>query len=232
MLAHSGLETHFFLLHMQFFTHKIISPERENKAAACTHFRWSTLESSGVNQSWCRCLVVCTLQQCQISSKVQLFSKSTCAWLWGFISLWILFGFGFHKVQFSSWITASWWLSGYLPVGFPPEPIPSSFSPFTTAGRKKKDKLWDSGHARLWLVLLSLGSHRHHQQWLLFGQACLTNRRVLTPGLWHGLEEVTGCNTGVTSPSWYPVPHCTQHQVPQHWCKISVVGIVMSVEQL
>lgn len=167
----------------------------------------------------------------KLSPRCNVLPKSTCAWLQEFVSLWILFGFGFHKVQFNSWIIACWWLSDYWPIGFPPEPIPSSFPPFFTAGREKKDNLWNSGHARLWLVLLSLGSHRGHCDHSL-GKARLTNRRVLTPRLCHRLEEVMDCNTGVTSLRWWPVPHCSQHQVPQLWCKISVAGIIMSVEQL
>lgn len=74
----------------------------------------------------------------KLSPRCNVLPKSTCAWLQEFVSLWILFGFGFHKVQFNSWIIACWWLSDYWPIGFPPEPIPSSFPPFFTAGRKKK----------------------------------------------------------------------------------------------
>lgn len=147
-------------------------------------------------------LVICTLQQCHINFHVRRTSKAH-VWLQGFISLWILCGFGFHEVQLTSWIPGCWWLSGCWSVGLPPEPIPPPFSPFFTARPKrggKKDTLLNSGHIRLWLVLLTLASHRCHQQCLFFGGEL---------GWWRGwssrqdlelyrLEGIAGCNTSVT----------------------------------
>lgn len=65
--------------------------------------------------------------------------KSAHIQLQEFISLWILYGFGFREVHFSIWIPGCWWLSGCRSVSLLPEPVPVSFLFLQPAQSREKN---------------------------------------------------------------------------------------------
>lgn len=121
-------------------------------------------------------LVTCTLQKCHISSSVQHVLKinlcSASRIHFPVDSLWIWFPWGSVPQLDSSLLMAL----RLLVCRTPSRTNTSVFSPILcrlpkAEKKKKKDSVWNSGHTKLWLVLLSMESHRCHQHCLLFGES-------------------------------------------------------------